>query len=188
MIPDIQEDIQQLINNTKVMFAIKKGSSVGNMLVRNKALCDALPTNKMNQKCNAPGCQQCPLLNQEKKMVINNTKITIPMSLNCKSRNVIYLWKCKLCHTTNECYFGCTCQKFHHRTNGHRGCFTDEGKWEKSALAMHAKDIHNSNFSLKNFSVSIVRKVSPQRIRREEFRFIEKYRTIQLGLNRYKPT
>ena len=24
--------------------------------------------------------------------------------------------------------------------------------------------------------------------RREEFRFIEKYRTIQLGLNRYKPT
>ena len=53
---------------------------------------------------------------------------------------------------------------------------------------MHAKDVHNSNFSLKNFTISIVKKISPQQIRREEFRFIEKYRTIQLGLNRYKPT
>ena len=188
MVRDLQDDIQQLIGNTKVMFAIKKGSSVGNMLVRNKALCDSIPTNNVNQKCNAPGCQQCPLVNTEKMMVINNTKITIPMSLNCKTRNVIYLWKCKLCRTTDECYFGRTCQKCHFRTNGHRGCFTDDKKWEKSALAMHAKDIHNSDFSLKNFSISIVRKISPQRIRREEFRFIEKYRTIQLGLNRYKPT
>ena len=188
LVHNLKDDIQQLIGNTKVMFAIKKGSSVGNMLVRNKALCDSIPTNNSDQKCNARGCQQCPLVNTEKTMVINNTKITIPMSLNCKTRNVIYLWKCKLCSTTDECYFGRTCQKCHFRTNGHRGCFTDEEKWEKSALAMHAKDIHNSNFSLKNFSISIVRKISPQRIRREEFRFIEKYRTIQLGLNRYKPT
>ena len=59
---------------------------------------------------------------------------------------------------------------------------------KKSALAMHAKDVHGSNFSLSNFSISIVKKTSPQHIRREEFRFIEKFRTIQLGLNRYKAT
>ena len=53
---------------------------------------------------------------------------------------------------------------------------------------MHAKDVHGSNFSLSNFSISIVKKTSPQHIRREEFRFIEKFRTIQLGLNRYKAT
>ena len=187
MVRDLQDDFQQLIGNTRVMFAIKKGSSIGNTLVRNKALCESSSTGNSDQKCNAPGCQQCPLVNTEKKMVINNTKITIPMHLNCKSRNVIYLWTCKLCGTNKECYFGRTCQKCHSRTNGHRGCFTDE-KWEKSALAMHAKDVHNSDFSLKNFSISIVRKISPQHIRREEFRFIEKYRTIQLGLNRYKPT
>ena len=169
------------------MFAMKKGSSVGNTLVRNKALCLLNPGNSIDQKCNTSGCLQCPLVNTEHKMVINNMKITIPRSLNCKTRNVIYLWKCKLCHTTNECYFGRTTQKCHSRTNGHRGCFNDE-KWEKSALAMHAKDVHNSHFSLNNFSISIVKKISPQHIRREEFRYIEKYRTIQLGLNRYKAT
>ena len=72
MVRDLQADIQQLIGDTRVMFAIKKGSSVGNMLVRNKALCDTISTNNSNQKCNAPGCQQCPLVNAEKKMVINN--------------------------------------------------------------------------------------------------------------------
>ena len=59
-------------------------------------------------------------------------------------------------------------------------------KWEKSAIPMHAKDMHQTQFSLDNFSISIVKKVSPQQLRREEFRFIDKYRTIPLGLNRYK--
>ena len=154
-------------------------------LVRSRTLCESNSTDNSDRKCNGSGCQQCPLVNPAKKIVINDTKLSIPMHLNCKSRNVIYLWKCKLCES--ECYFGRTCQKCHSRTNGHRGCFSDE-KWEKSALAMHAKDVHNSNFSLKNFTISIVKKTSPQQIRREEFRFIEKYRTIQLGLNRYKPT
>ena len=65
------------------------------------------------------------------------------------------------------------------------GKFTED-KWEKSALSMHAKDMHQDQFSLNNFSVSVVKKVSPQQLRREEFRFIDKYRTISLGLNRYK--
>ena len=71
-------------------------------------------------------------------------------------------------------------------TSGHRGCFTNEEKWENSALSMHARETHSDNFSLENFEVSIVKKSSPQNIRREEFRYIEKFRTIQLGLNRYK--
>ena len=51
---------------------------------------------------------------------------------------------------------------------------------------MHAKEVHQEEFSLSNFSVAVVKKVSPQQLRREEFRFIDKYRTIPLGLNRYK--
>ena len=43
---------------------------------------------------------------------------------------------------------------------------------------MHAKDKHEDSFSLKNFSVAVVKKVSPQNLRREEFCYIEKYRTI----------
>ena len=183
MLKNLQNDINQLIGDTRIMFAVKKGSSIGNSLVRNKALCILEATDAQNQKCNAPGCQQCPLVNTEKKLSINNINISIPTSLNCKSRNVIYLWRCKLCQDSDS-YFGRTTQKCHCRTNGHRGCFNEE-KWDKSALSMHAKDVHGSVFSLKNFTVSIVRKASPQHIRREEFRYIEKYRTISLGLNRY---
>ena len=51
---------------------------------------------------------------------------------------------------------------------------------------MHARETHNTNINLENFEISIVKQISPQNIRREEFRFIEKYRTLQLGLNRYK--
>ena len=51
---------------------------------------------------------------------------------------------------------------------------------------MHAKEAHQSQFSLDNITVSVVKKVSPQRLRREEYKFIEKYRTNSLGLNRYK--
>ena len=105
-------------------------------------------------------------------------------SLNCKSRNIIYMWVCKLCDG-KEVYFGRTTQECHDRTSGHRGSFTDE-KLDKSALSMHANDVHQTRFSLDIFSVAVIKKVSPQRLRREEFKFIDKYRTNSLGLNRYK--
>ena len=71
------------------------------------------------------------------------------------------------------------------RTNGHRSSFIKE-KWEKSALSMHTMDYHKDDQKIDNFRVSIVKQVAPQRIRREEFKFIEKHRTACLGLNRYK--
>ena len=154
------------------------------LLVKNKTLCAEPSPNNENQKCNGPGCRQCPLVNTQQKLTINNKNISIPRSFNCKTRNVIYLWICKLCRSS-DCYFGRTTQQCHLRTNGHRGCFKDE-KWEDSALSMHAREAHNTRFSLENFHISIVKQISPQSIRREEFKFIEKYRTIQLGLNRYK--
>ena len=91
------------------------------------------------------------------------------------------MWTCKLCA---EAYFGRTCQACHNRTNGYRSCFNNEEKWDKSALSMHAKVSHPNDLSLNIFNVSVIKKVSPQRIRREEFKFIDKYRTASLGLNR----
>ena len=98
----------------------------------------------------------------------------------CKYRN-IYIWVCKLCGE-KEVYFGYTIQECHDRTSGHRGSFTEE-KLEKSALSMHAKDVHQTQFSLDIFSVAVIKKVSPKRLRREEFKFIDKFRTNSLGLN-----
>ena len=137
-----------------------------------------------NQRCNANGCLQCPLVNKEKKLIVNENNIVVPYHLNCKSKNIIYMWVCKLCGL-KEVYFGRTIQECHNRTSGHRNCFNEE-KWEKSALSMHARDVHQMTFSLTIFSISVVKKASPQQLRREEFKFIDKYKTNSLGLNRYK--
>ena len=51
---------------------------------------------------------------------------------------------------------------------------------------MHAREVLQTNFSLDIFKIAVVKKVSPQRLRREEYKFIDKYRTNSLGLNRYK--
>ena len=94
--------IKQLIGETKVMFAMKKGTSIGNSLVQNKAICLKSYTDSSNQKCGAPGCLQCPLVNLEHRLTINKTNISIPTSLNCKSRSVVYLWKCSCVKQTNS--------------------------------------------------------------------------------------
>ena len=115
---------------------------------------------------------------------INNMTVRKQRNFICKSRNVIYLWQCQLCDV-DDSYLGRTIQKSHERTNTHRGCFAED-KWESSALSMHARSVHESQFDLKNFRITLLRKISPQRIRREEFKFIDKYRTRTHGINRYK--
>ena len=182
-IKSMQNKFQQLIGDTRIMLATKKRSSLGNTFVRNKQLSIVNETSD-SQRCNARGCKQCPLTNEMNKVLVNGEMVRVPRHLNCKSKNVIYMWVCKLCQE-KDVYFGRTTQECHNRTSGHRGSFDDE-KWDKSALSMHARDMHQSSFSLDIFSVSIVRKVSPQQLRREEYRYIDKYRTISLGLNRYK--
>ena len=181
----LKQEMNELVGDTRVTFAVKKHSSIGNMMIRNKEL--GIKENTTNgQRCNAPGCRQCPLVNDEHRFTINGKPLIVPRNLNCKSKNIIYLWLCKLCFDPIEPYFGRTTQACHNRTSGHRSCFTHEEKLDKSALSMHANDKHQNNFSLSNFNISVVKKVSAQRIRREEFKFIDKYRTASLGLNRYK--
>ena len=179
----LKNEIKQLIGDTRVMFAMKKGSSLGNSLVRNKQI--SMNNMRSNsQRCDATGCLQCPLVNEKRKLIVNENTVIVPQHLNCKSKNVIYMWVCKLCGE-KEVYFGRTIQECHNRTNGHRNSFSDE-KWDKSALSMHARDVHQMNFSLTSFKISVIKKVSPQQLRREEFKFIDKYKTNSLGLNRYK--
>ena len=183
LLHSLNGELKQLIGDTRVVVAMKKGSSIGNSVVRNKQL--SIPNvTADSQRCNGRGCRQCPLINNENSLVVNGNTIQIPKHLNCKARNIIYMWVCKLCRE-HKVYFGRTIQECHDRTSGHRSCFTED-KWEKSALSMHAKEVHQTSFSLDIFAVSVIKKVSPQQLRREEFKFIDKYRTNSLGLNRYK--
>ena len=165
------------------MMAVKKNPSIGNNMVRNKVLSNET-LQLENQKCGAPSCLQCPLVNTNRAVTVNNIRLRSAHNLNCKSRNVIYLWQCQICHNENS-YFGRTIQKSHERSNTHRSCFSST-KWEESALSMHSHSIHEQNFDLKDFKITLVKKCSPQRIRREEFKHIDKYRTRTRGINRYK--
>ena len=115
---------------------------------------------------------------------VNVNSVRIPKNLNCKSKNIVYMWVCTLCKG-KEVYFGRTTQQCRNRISGHRKCFNDE-KYDKSALSMQAREVHQTNFSLDVSKNAVVSKVSPQRLRREEFRYIEKYRANYLGLKRCK--
>ena len=184
IIQDASEDLQQVIGDTKVVMAVKKNPSIGNSFIQNKSLSieDKLFE---NQKCNTTNCRQCPLVNTSQQTLVNNIRIPISKRLNCKSQNILYLWQCQLC-LEDDSYIGRTIQESHKRTNTHRGCFSINGDWESSALSMHAKEKHGENFSLSNFRISLIKSVSPQRIRREEFKLIDKYKTRTRGMNRYK--
>ena len=184
VVHSLDNEIRMLIGDVRILFAMKKRNSIGNSVVRNKQL--SIPqSDALSQRCNGGGCRQCPSTINDTSITINNVAVRIPKSLNCKSRHVIYLWLCNLCIEKEEAYFGRTTQECHDRSSGHRACFADD-KWEKSALSMHARDKHQNDFSLDNFSVAVVKKVSPQQLRREEFQFVDKYKTIPQGLNRYK--
>ncbi len=184
IISDSSTELQQLIGETKIVMAVKKNPSIGNKLVKNK-LFSTEQTQLPNQKCNSTNCEQCPLVNTSSSVTVNNSCIRLPKTLNCKSRNVIYLWQCMLC-AVEDSYFGRTIQKVHKRTNTHRGCFRNPTKWEDSALSLHAWKVHGENVNLNNFHISLIKKCSPQRIRREEFKYIDKHRTRTFGINRYK--
>ena len=91
-------------------------------------------------------------------------KTAIPSNIDCKFKNVIYLWLCKLC-MQNEAYFGRTMHECHDLTCSHRSCFS-ESKMEKPALSVHAKDMHQNQFSLDNFSVSLAKEGFPTAVQK----------------------
>ena len=104
LVHSLNDKFHQLIGDTRILFAMKKGSSLGNIVVRNKQL-SIVNLNGDSQKCNGRGCLQCPLSNNKSKIIVNDQVVRVPRNLNCRSKNVIYLWLCKLCEE-REAYFG----------------------------------------------------------------------------------
>ena len=154
VVRSLHNEFQQLIGDTRILFALKKSSSIGNTVVQNKHLSFPLATLQWSWLSSVPTDQRRNIVE------INGNTLRIPRHLNCKSKNIIYMWICKLCGA-KETYFGRTIQESHDRSSGHRGCFNGE-KWEKSALSMHAREVHQTNFSLDIFKIAVVKKVSPK--------------------------
>ena len=102
------EDLRQIIGDTKIIMAVKKNPSIGNTVVMNKFLSSDEQILD-NQKCGATNCMQCPLVNTNTAINVNGLRVKAAKTLNCKSRNVIYLWQCQICENENS-YFGRTIQ------------------------------------------------------------------------------
>ena len=184
LISNIQEDIKPLLGDIKIKLSTRKSSSIGNLLVKNKLLCEEKMVLSDSQKCGDKRCGVCPLMFTTNSTIINNKELKIPKKLNCKSKDCIYLCVCSQCNQNNA-YFGKTVQEYHNRMTGHRQSF-NINKFMKSALSMHAYDCHNGEIKLKDYKLAVVKAVSPRRLNREEFVFIDKYETQTKGLNRYQ--
>ena len=89
--------------NIGSFFALKKNESIQQKVVKNRKLSlgdqDVTGTAKSSQKCGASRCMTCPLLfDLQDNVIVNGIQLVLDPALNCKSKNVIYLAQCKICH------------------------------------------------------------------------------------------
>ena len=195
VVKDCQESIDLVTGEkTRVIFALKKNTSIGSIVVRNRALSigediGTLPSvSPPNQRCGTPRCKTCPLIFENPNNVfINGIKVKFDMRLTCKSAGVIYVCQCTIC---DEAYVGQTHQEFHRRINGHRSCFKFSGKleFEKSALSFHSFNKHRRDdknaFDLRYFKVGLIRSAAPRDLDRAEDYYISQFNTRLTGINR----
>ena len=185
----IEPDIKQLCGDVRVICAERKHQSVGNIIVRNRRLSGGSSggedTNNKSQKCGARGCMTCPLLFEQSEVTINDKVCKLDMKLDCKSKNVIYIFKCQICTESNSGYIGQTVQEAHNRVNGHRSKFAAEEEiYKQSALSFHCQLEHPDKFELSIFKLGLIKQVIPRDLDREEDILIHRYRTHIWGLNR----
>ena len=100
----------------------------------------------------------------------------------------IYIYVCNICVDNDSFYLGQTTNTCRGRANGHRACFKAT-RYEKSALSYHIYHDHPQHIfeKLSNYSVGVIKAVSPENLDRAEDYHIE-HLNADLSLNRYKVT
>ena len=174
-------------DNVKPILANKRGNNVGDKITRNKDLCSSSAitprTRPQNQKCNARNCKSCQLISDTFAPVITSSySHAVPETLNCKSRNVIYIAQCRLCTNSQGSNTGQTQQPLHKRINNHRSDFYNQP--HKSALAYHSTQQHGGTLQLENYRFAILQQTRPTNLNRLENLYMAKFRCRTLGLNR----
>ena len=100
ILKDSEADLRTIIGDTKIIMAVKKNPAVGNAVIKNKGL-SSNEEDLDSQKCGAPNCLQCPLVNTDNTTTVNNFRVRSSEKRSCKSRNIIYSWQCKICLEEN---------------------------------------------------------------------------------------
>eukprot|EP00116_Pleurobrachia_bachei_P000624 sb/3460886/ len=189
----LEEDIAAITGGCTVLLSMRKSPAIGNLVVRNRRLSESSTgpiesEEDFNQKCGGPGCRTCPMMSTSPTLSINGQRLKLNGSLNCKSKNIIYIAQCTICsrgsgNRKEDSYIGQTMQEAHKRMNGHRSKFTEAGH-QGSALAQHGGEAHRDQFSLDYFKLGLIKTVSPLALDRHENKLIDRLRTKLFGLNR----
>ena len=181
--------LKHLIGDKRVIISERKSPNTANLLFAKSAFAKSIGLINDSQKCGAQGCYTCKELGVPKSVTINNFKIKLDYTLNCKSENVIYIAICKCCENLSSFYFGQTVTPAHIRFNSHRGCFkSGKFKYKESALSFHCYDAHLGHFEnkLKNYKLGIVKQIPPRNLNRLEDYYIYNTEADKISLNRYK--
>ena len=197
LLHNITEDLRTVTgeNQLRPILANKRGPNIGDKITKNKELCSEdrlsdlqiLFSSEMqqhqNQKCNTKRCKSCCLFVESSTFVeAGGFSHVLPRNLTCKSRNIVYIFQCKLCHNSRGSYVGQTQQPCHKRVNNHRSTFRRNP--ENSPLAYHSVHDHGGTLKFEDFNLSILEQTDPRNLNKLENYYISKFRCRTLGLNR----
>ena len=170
------------------MVAFRKPKSLSDYLVRARFASGPKDEVKGTWKCNSNRCQICNFLCLGRVFQSNKTgkEFTIIYTLNCNSKNVVYLITCKKCGIQ---YVGSTTTAFRTRFNNHKSRVNahvnlSSGNKEKDDVLY--RHFHSQgHFGLEHMSIQLIDWVKGEReLRDKEGQWIYKLRTLILhGLN-----
>ena len=165
------------------LVAYKRPKNIRDKLIRSK-----VPTaTSSRHKRNLPGmkkclkCCICPFVKEGSsvKSTSNNCTVDINCSVDCSTRNVIYLLGCKKCP---QQYIGESERSIKERFSEHKGYVTNSILTKATCLHFNQK-----GHSVSNMEITIMEKffnTNPQFRKQREKIYINKFNTKYNGLNR----
>ena len=181
--------------NTCIIVAERRNSNIASSVFAKSSFSRNVVEVKENQKCNGGhGCKSCNIMETRKSVTVwkknDDYKKTVRLDFKCDclTECTIYMYMCNICIDNDSFYVGQTHNSCRTRANGHRACF-NIANYQKSVLSYHIYNDHPQyiNRKLSNYSMGIIKSVSPANLDREEDYYVEHY-DANLSLNRYKVT
>ena len=189
-----QFDIDTLLGGqTRLIVAERRNSNIASMLFAKSSFSRNITPVGADQRCNGGnGCMTCDMMKLTKNVTlwkdhpVYKTNIKLDFRCNCKTENVIYLYVCKLCESSDSFYVGQTVNSARGRANGHRSKFNNKA-YTKSALSHHVFLDHPEHFNdkLLNFDLGVIKTTPAMNLDRAEDYYVELTKA-DLSLNRYK--
>ena len=182
--------------------ASKNNPSIRSMIFNQKSVVLRSIDNNLSVRCTSeeeskhkrgPKCMTCPMMSNKNTCTVNGITYNECAGGNCKSYNLIYIFKCSLCILA---YIGKTTQPLHLRVNGHRASklvkmqdFDISTLTDENILSYHCLKDHNNSLDFnKLYNITILKCVQPLKLLETEQYFINKFRTERpTGLNIENP-